>query len=51
MKTVACTVRCSAGGLAAGDRTGDKIAGATRSEFGIFRDARVTGTAGTIRAS
>ena len=33
MKTVACTVRCSAGGLAAGDRTGDKIADATRSCF------------------
>jgi hypothetical protein len=33
MKTVAYTVRGSAGDLVAGDRTGGKTAGATRSDF------------------
>jgi hypothetical protein len=43
MKTVTYTVRGSAGDLVAGDRTGGKTAGATRSDLdGVVKGARAT---------
>jgi hypothetical protein len=51
MKTVACTVRGSAGDLVAGDRTGGKTAVATRSDLGgVFKgvDAASTSACATL---